>query len=142
MRTYHHLNYRVALLKIDRQPFPPHHVSYLAPDETAQSHLFRIMEFWNIEIWDDISTNAISKEVILTLLQCAARLYEDKLHAKAAVNLIESTHTRVILSLAIQNVLFRFVNQQYIKNIRSDKSEKRTTKNHKERADEKPRPGN
>ncbi|KAH6667803.1 hypothetical protein B0J14DRAFT_704266 [Halenospora varia] len=47
-------------------------------DETAESHLVRIMDFWNIEMWDDTSTNAISKEVILTLLQCAARLYESK----------------------------------------------------------------
>jgi hypothetical protein len=36
-------------------------------DKTAQSHLFRIMDFWNTEMWDDTSTNAISKEVILTL---------------------------------------------------------------------------
>ena len=55
-------------------------------DETAKSHLFRIIDFWNIEIWDDTSTNAISKEVILTLLQCAARLYEDKIHTKAAIH--------------------------------------------------------
>jgi len=70
-------------------------------DEMAQSHLFRIMDFWNTEMWDDTSTNAISKEVILTLLQCAARLYEDKIYIKAAVDLIESNYTRAILSLGI-----------------------------------------
>ena len=37
-------------------------------DETAQSHLFQIIDFLNLEIWDDPSTNAISQEVILTLL--------------------------------------------------------------------------
>ena len=34
-------------------------------DETAQSHLFRIIDFLNPEIWDDASTSAMSKEVML-----------------------------------------------------------------------------
>jgi hypothetical protein len=50
------------------------------PNETAQSHFFRIIDFMNPEIWDDTSTNAVSKEVILALLQCAARLYEGGVH--------------------------------------------------------------
>ena len=73
----------------------------LIPNETAQSHLFRIIDFMNPEIWDDSSTNAVSKEVILTLLQYAARLYEGGVHAKEAVDLIESEDTRAILSLGI-----------------------------------------
>jgi len=104
-------------------------------DETAQSHLFRIMDFWNTEMWDDTSTNAISKEVILTLLQCAARLYEDKIHVKAAVDLIESNHTRAILSLGIQDVLCRVAHQRYVESTRSDKSEERNTENCSRRAD-------
>lgn len=105
----------------------------LIQDETAQSHLFRIMDFWNIEMWDDTSTNAISKEVILTLFQCAARLYENKIHAKAAVDLIESTHTRAILSLGIQDVLCRVAHQQYRENMRFDKSEEKNAENHSRR---------
>lgn len=104
-------------------------------DETAQSHLFRIMDFWNTEMWDDTSTNAISKEVILTLLQCAARLYEDKIHAKAAMDLIESNHTRAILSLGIQDVLCRVAHQRYVESMRSDKSEERNAENYSRRAD-------
>jgi len=52
-------------------------------------------------MWNNTSTNAINKEVILTLLQYTARLYEDKIHIKAAVDLIESNYTRAILSLGI-----------------------------------------
>jgi hypothetical protein len=52
-------------------------------------------------MWDDTSINAISKEVILTLLQYTVRLYEDKIYIKAAVDLIESNYIRVILSLGI-----------------------------------------
>ncbi|KAH8674835.1 hypothetical protein BGZ60DRAFT_429804 [Tricladium varicosporioides] len=89
-------------------------------DETAESYLVRIMDFWDTEMWDDTSTNAISKEVILTLFQCAARLYESKVHAKAAVDLIESNHTRQILSLGIQDVLCRIVYQRCIESTRSD----------------------
>jgi hypothetical protein len=80
-------------------------------DETAKSHLLRIMDFWNTKMWDDTSTNAICKEVILTLLQCAARLYEDKVHTKAAVDLIESNYTRAILSLGFQDILCQVVHQ-------------------------------
>ena len=104
-------------------------------DETAQSYLFRIMDFWNTEMWDDTLTNAISKEVILTLLQCVARLYEDKIHAKAAVDLIESNYTWAILSLGIQDVLCRVAHQQYVESTRSDKSEERNPENYSWRAD-------
>jgi hypothetical protein len=63
--------------------------SSFVQDETAQSFLFRIMDFWNTEMWDNTSANAISNEVILTLLQCAERLYEVKGHEKASVDLTE-----------------------------------------------------
>lgn len=103
-------------------------------DETAQSRLFRIMDFWNTEMWDDTLTNAISKEVILTLLQCAARLYEGT-HAKAAVDLIESNHTRAILRLGIQDVLCRVAHQRYVESTRSDKLEESNAENYSRRAD-------
>ena len=93
------------------------------PDETAQSHLFRIIDYMNSETWDDTSVNAISKEVILTLLQCAARLYEGGGHAKEAVDLIESEDTRAILSIGIQNSLSQVIHQRCVESIRSIQSE-------------------
>ena len=63
------------------------------PNETAHSHFFWIIDFMNQELWADTSTKAISKEVILTLLQCAARLYEGGVHVKEAVDLVESEDT-------------------------------------------------
>jgi hypothetical protein len=62
-------------------------------DKTAQSYLFQIIDYINPEIWDNTSTHAISKEVILALLQCAARLYEGSVYATEAVDLIESKDT-------------------------------------------------
>jgi hypothetical protein len=47
----------------------------------------------NQELWADTSANAISKEVILVLLQCVARLYEGGVHVKEAMDLIESEDT-------------------------------------------------
>jgi hypothetical protein len=67
------------------------------------------MDFWNIKIWDNISTNVISKKIILTLFQCAAKLYEDKIHVKEAVDLIKSKGTRAILSLGIQDILSQVI---------------------------------
>jgi hypothetical protein len=92
------------------------------PDQTAQSHLFQIIDFLNPEIWDDSLTNLISQEVILTLLQCAARLYESG-RATEAVNLIENEDTRAILSLGIQDNLLQIIYQQCVESIRSNKSE-------------------
>ena len=92
------------------------------PDETAQSHLFRIIDFLNPEIWDDPSTNAISQEVILTLLQCAARLYDSGC-APEAMNLIENEDTRAILNLGVQDNLLQIIHQQCVESIGSNKSE-------------------
>jgi hypothetical protein len=99
------------------------------PNETAQSYFFRIIDFMNQELWADTSTNAMSKEVILTLLQCAARLYEGGVHAKEAVDLIESEDTRAILSLGIQDSLSQVIHQRCVESIRSNKSEATNAKN-------------
>ena len=77
-------------------------------NETAQSHLFRIIDFLNPEIWDDPSTNAISQKVILTLLQCAARLYDNGC-ALEAMNLIENEDIRTILNLRVQDNLLQII---------------------------------
>ncbi|KAH7364003.1 hypothetical protein BKA65DRAFT_490174 [Rhexocercosporidium sp. MPI-PUGE-AT-0058] len=100
-------------------------------DETAKSHLLRIMDFWNTNRWDDTSTNAICKEVTLTLLQCAARLYEDKAHTKAAVDLIESSYTREILGLGFHDILC----QRYEAGITPNKLEESNAKNYLRKAD-------
>jgi hypothetical protein len=99
------------------------------PNETAQSHFFRIIDFMNQELWADTSTKAISKEVILTLLQCAARLYEGGVHVKEAVDLVESEDTRAILSLGIQDSLSQVIHQRCVESIISNKSEATNAKN-------------
>ncbi len=86
-------------------------------------------------MWDDTSTKVISREVNLTLIQCTARIYEDRIHAKAAVDLIESNHIRAILSLRIQDVLCRVAHQRYVESTRSDQSEERKAENYSRRAD-------
>ena len=98
-------------------------------DETAQSHLFRIIDFLNPEIWNDPSTSAISKEVILTLLYCAARLYEGRVHIKEAVALIENKDTRAILSLGVQGHLSQVIHQRCVESIRSNKSDATNAEN-------------
>ena len=103
-------------------------------DETAQSHLFRIIDFLNPEIWDDPSTSAMSKEVILTLLHCAARLYEGRVHIKEAVALIENEDTRAILSLGIQGNLSQVIHQRCVESIRSNKSEAVNAENFSQQA--------
>jgi hypothetical protein len=103
-------------------------------DETAQSHLFRIIDFLNLEIWDDPSASGISREVILTLLQCAARLYEGGAHTKEAVDLIKNEDTRAILSLGIQDNLSQVIHQRCVESIRSNKSEATSTENYSQQA--------
>lgn len=97
-----------------------HEIFPTVQNETSQFHLFRIMEFWNRQMAEDTPTNLICSQVVLTLLQCAARLYKDKLHAHAAMDLIESRDTRAVINLAIQDFLFWFVHQQCMKRIKSE----------------------
>jgi hypothetical protein len=99
------------------------------PNETAQSHFFRIIDFMNQELWADTSANAISKEVILALLQCAARLYEGGVHAKEAIDLIESEDTRAILSLGIQDNLSQVIHQRCVESIISNRSKATNAEN-------------
>jgi hypothetical protein len=99
------------------------------PDETAQSHLFWIIDYMNPEIWDDTPTHAISKEVILALLQCAARLYEGGVYATEAVDLIESEDAWAILSLGIQDSLAQVIYQRCSESIKSNKSEATNVEN-------------
>ena len=81
-------------------------------NETAQSHLFRVLDFLHPELWDDPQPAAIAREVIITLLCCAARLYEDGVYIKEAVDLIKNEETRAILSLGIQSQLSEVTYQQ------------------------------
>ena len=80
-------------------------VALVAPESRALGSRVTIIDFLNPEIWDDLSMSVISKEVILTLLHCAARLYEGCVHIKGSVALIENEDTRAILSLGIQRNL-------------------------------------
>jgi hypothetical protein len=91
------------------------------------------MDFWNTKIGDPVSTTVISKEIILTIFQCAARLYNDKIYAQKAVDLIESKETRAILKLGIQGILSQMIHQQCITDI--NKSNTTNTENFSYRAD-------
>ncbi|KAH7363988.1 hypothetical protein BKA65DRAFT_127022 [Rhexocercosporidium sp. MPI-PUGE-AT-0058] len=87
-------------------------------DESTRSYLQRIIDAGNTKILEDTSTSDICKEVVLTLLQCAARLYE--VSKQAAVDLIQNKHTRALLGLGIQDVLCQSTHQQYARSVQSD----------------------
>ena len=71
-------------------------------NKTPQSHFYRIIDFIDLEVGDATSPRAISKELVLTLLQCAARLYEGDVHAKEeATDLIKCKEFQTILSIGI-----------------------------------------
>ena len=92
-------------------------------NETARSSLFQIIDSLSPEIWENPSTSIISKEVILTLLQCAARLYEGGVLVQEAIDLIDNEDTRAILRLGIQDNLSNVINQRCIESIRANKFE-------------------
>ncbi|KAH8797654.1 hypothetical protein F5884DRAFT_759012 [Xylogone sp. PMI_703] len=73
--------------------------------ETAQSHLFRVIDYLNPEISREASTNAISKEVMLTLLRCASRLLSNSEYTEEAMALIQNEDSIAILQLGIQDDL-------------------------------------
>lgn len=63
-------------------------------NNTAQSGLYRIIDLMDSEIGTDTSPQYISKEVILTLLQCAARLYKGKVYFKEEAARLGHGYTR------------------------------------------------
>jgi hypothetical protein len=63
------------------------------------------------------STDAISRKVIMTLLQsvqCAARLCQDSTIAEEAAGLIKNKDFRAVLSLGIQDNLCQIIHQWYL----------------------------
>ena len=82
--------------------------------EITRNHLFRILDNLNPGAWVSTSTREISQEVILTLLQCAARSFEKPLLINEATNLIKSQDFQGILLLGIQDSLFQVARQQCI----------------------------
>ncbi|PVH68024.1 hypothetical protein DL98DRAFT_241180 [Cadophora sp. DSE1049] len=91
-------------------------------DESTGSYLQRIIDAGNANILEDTSTSDICKEVILTLLQCAARLYEGVGSKQGAVDLIHNKYTRALLSLGIQDTLCQAVHHRCVRSIQSDHS--------------------
>ncbi|KAH6714008.1 hypothetical protein BKA61DRAFT_674617 [Leptodontidium sp. MPI-SDFR-AT-0119] len=89
-------------------------------DESTGSYLQRIIDAGNTNILEDTSTGDICKEVILTLLQCAARLYE--VSKQGAVDLIQNKHTQALLCLGIQDALCQSIHQRCARSIQSDQS--------------------
>jgi hypothetical protein len=88
-------------------------------NKTAQSDFYRIIDLMDSEIGNDTSPHDISKKLILTLLQCAARLYEGDEDAKEeATNLIKCREFRTILSVGIQDKLSQAIHEQFIASIR------------------------
>jgi hypothetical protein len=60
------------------------------------------------------STDAISRKVIMTLLQCAARLCQHSTIAEEAAGLIKNKDFRAVLSLEIQDNLCQIIHQWYL----------------------------
>jgi hypothetical protein len=97
-------------------------------NKTPQSHFYQIIDFMDLEVGDATSPRTISKELILTLLQCAARLYEGDIHAKEeATDLIKCKEFQTILSIGIEDQLSQAIHEQCIAGIRSHRP---TTENH------------
>lgn len=91
-------------------------------DESTGSYLQRIIDAGNTNILEDRSTRDICKEVILTLLQCAARLFESVVSKQGAVDLIQNKHTRALLNLGIQDALCHAIHRRCVRSIQSDQS--------------------
>ena len=102
-------------LERSRNTFTP-----FVEDKTAQSHLYRIIDLMDSEIGEAASPHALSKELILTLLQCAARLYEGDVHAREATDLIKCKEFQTILSVGIQDKLAQGIHERCIATIRSE----------------------
>jgi hypothetical protein len=89
-----------------------------AENNTAQSDLYLIIDLTDS---NNTSPQDISKKLILTLLQCAARLYEGDVDAKEeAKNLIKCKEFRTILSVGIQDKLSQDLYEQNIASIRDE----------------------
>jgi hypothetical protein len=88
-------------------------------NKTAQFHFYRIIDLMDSEIGDAPPPHVISKELILTLLQCAGRLYESEAHAKEATDLIKSKEFQTILGVGIQDKLAQAIHERCIASIRS-----------------------
>jgi hypothetical protein len=89
--------------------------------KTAQFYFYRIIDFMDSEKGGSTSTQAISKELILTLLQCSGRLYEREVHAKEATDLITCKEFQTILNIGIQGQPAQTAYEQCISNISDER---------------------
>ncbi|KAH8800795.1 hypothetical protein F5884DRAFT_757634 [Xylogone sp. PMI_703] len=104
------------------------------PNETGKSHFFRILDHLNPEISQGASTNAICKEVILTLLNCASMLLSNKGNSQEAMDLIKNKDTMAILYLAIQDDLSHVIYQKCSEGLKYSRLNETDSRNYPHRA--------
>ncbi|KAH8800742.1 hypothetical protein F5884DRAFT_862673 [Xylogone sp. PMI_703] len=104
------------------------------PNETGKSHLFRILDHLNPGISQGASTNAICREVILTLLNCASTLLSDKGDTQEAMNLIKNKDTKAILHLAIHDDLSHIIYQKCLEGLRYPRLNETNSQNYPHQA--------
>jgi len=84
-------------------------------DNTAQSDLYRILDLMDSEIGADTTPQDISMKLVLTLLQCAAGLYEGEVDAKKeATDLIKCKEFGEILTIGIKDKNSQAMYEKYI----------------------------
>lgn len=87
------------------------------PGETAQSHILRVKDLISAEGQNAPSVHETTKEIILSLLQCAARCYGEGGLAKEAAELIQCDNFGAILRLGIDDKILhalKLLNLRYM----------------------------
>lgn len=110
-------------------------VVHFGDDESTGSYLQRIIDAGSNNILEHTSTSDICKEVILTLLQCAARLYDSVESKQVAIDLIQNNYTRALLRLGIQDTLFQAIHHRCNRSNRSDQSTRSNVRKYSSQVD-------
>ncbi|CZR65316.1 uncharacterized protein PAC_15216 [Phialocephala subalpina] len=80
--------------------------------ESGHAHLFRVMDILNPDALDSVATNVVIKDVLMTVLQCAARMWEQSGDSEVAVRLVKSKDFRLLLRLGVQDKLCHLLSQR------------------------------
>ncbi|KAF8852984.1 hypothetical protein BDZ45DRAFT_694651 [Acephala macrosclerotiorum] len=80
--------------------------------ESGYAHLFRVMDLLNPCAPDRVGTDVVIKDALMTVLQCAARMWEQSGDSEAAVRLVMSKDFRLLLRLGVQDKLCHLFSQK------------------------------
>ncbi|CZR65317.1 uncharacterized protein PAC_15217 [Phialocephala subalpina] len=100
-------------------------------DENAESRLSRVIELMNPARQGTITTESVCRDIILTLLQCAGRLYGGGTFQNEAALLIQNADFFCILRYGVQDKLNRVINDGCMANVTSETT---NLSNHLQRA--------